>query len=1174
PKNPHEEFTEAAPESVRDAVAMVYRHRGRLQEVNERMVSGFAAKTVDSFYLPAAVAVIIACWAFGAFAMKAEPLVPWMMAGIPVAGVVGFTVFAALQIPLRRSTRLLHPLSERILRSAEAATKQAKNISTRVAKETSRDLVQRRKDHVAEARRWQTEQIAEVDAQIQAEHAQQHSLLTARLEEANQHFQSGFATLQATMRERADLTANQIQQKLSASDQSAGQLRMTAQQRRQEALHRLSRRLQAGLQRGLQRIANANELTQYRYPAWHEVVDAPLSDRAVVDWLPLGSVPLGGPFRAQLDAALVEQHEGQPPTEHELASVQVNGAMRHDFFRELAVPHAMPVAIHRRRHSAVMIEVPNAHLNAGVDVAHQLLWRLLSAARPGRTKVTLLDSIGRGQNFAGFMALADHDPSMIHHRVWTTGEQIATRLSELTHHVEDVLQASLRDAFERIEDYNAVAGALAEPYHAVAAVGFPEGLSRDAYSNLMSLIRSGRRCGVLVVMVVEKGKPWPSDLPEPSGDDVLHLSLDAIADDRGEKQLRWHCNTGLGAWGFQPGPAPTPEIRGALARRLGKASLEAGRVIVPLRDLLAEQQLDDESEPNTDHGIEVLIGSQGAGRQSRLKLGEGVRQHVVIAGKTGSGKSTLLHDIITAGASRYTPDQLQFYLLDFKKGVEFKVYADAALPHVRVVGIESEREFGRSVLQRLDAELTRRGELFRAASVQEVADFRQQRRDEPMPRLMLLIDEFQELFTRDDALAADCTALLDRLVRQGRSFGIHVILSSQSLAGANSLPRATLGQMAVRIALQCGESDAALILSDDNTAAKLLQRPGEAIYNDAGGLVEGNHPFQVAWMTAEDQEIMLTEIHQRDVDHLRSLAPMIVFEGNRPAKFHGVLAQQALDAASPADRIVGLLGESVQLGPPTVLSLAGSSGRNALVVAPPRARIGLLGSIISVAIRHQPALKLNLFDGSRADEGKPIREWLEACCIPHHAIKPRDVEAETRMLADEVKRRLDLLKSAEDPDAVDLGEPVLLVVDSLERLRDLRQDDSFSFSLDSAGGDSAPVAFQTVLREGPTVNVHVIVVVSNAETLGRFLPRQSQHDLEIRIVGQLSAADSSLMIDSPNAAELAPATMILYDEADGRTTKFRPCDTPEPDVIRDWLAQDAQPISASNALAANQPTSD
>ena len=60
--------------------------------------------------------------------------------------------------------------------------------------------------------------------------------------------------------------------------------------------------------------------------------------------------------------------------------------------------------------------------------------------------------------------------------------------------------------------------------------------------------------------------------------------------------------------------------------------------------------------------------------------------------------------------------------------------------------------------------------------------------------------------------------------------------------------------MAVRIALQCSEADAHLILSKDNTAARLLSRPGEAIYNDANGLVEGNNPFQVVWLSDEKRE--------------------------------------------------------------------------------------------------------------------------------------------------------------------------------------------------------------------------------------------------------------------------------------------------------------------------------
>ncbi len=134
-----------------------------------------------------------------------------------------------------------------------------------------------------------------------------------------------------------------------------------------------------------------------------------------------------------------------------------------------------------------------------------------------------------------------------------------------------------------------------------------------------------------------------------------------------------------------------------------------------------------------------------------------------------------------------------------------------------------------------------------------------------MPRILFIVDEFQEFFVEDDKIAQDVALLLDRLVRQGRAFGIHVHLGSQTLGGAYSLARSTLGQMAVRIALQCSESDAHLILSEDNGAARLLTRPGEAIYNDANGMVEGNNFFQVVWLTDARREEYLRTIRDLTV---------------------------------------------------------------------------------------------------------------------------------------------------------------------------------------------------------------------------------------------------------------------------------------------------------------------
>src|SRR5690606_21261867 len=145
------------------------------------------------------------------------------------------------------------------------------------------------------------------------------------------------------------------------------------------------------------------------------------------------------------------------------------------------------------------------------------------------------------------------------------------------------------------------------------------------------------------------------------------------------------------------------------------------------------------------------------------------------------------------------------------------------------------------------------------------------------------VDEFQEFFTEEDRHSQTASLLLDRLVRQGRAFGIHVLLGSQTLGGAYSLARTTIGQMAVRIPLQCSDADASLILSEDDAAARLLTRPGEAIYNDANGMVDGNAPFQVAWLSDDERETFLDRIRDLSRQNGVTTPPAVVFEGNVPA---------------------------------------------------------------------------------------------------------------------------------------------------------------------------------------------------------------------------------------------------------------------------------------------------
>src|SRR5690606_11114796 len=172
-----------------------------------------------------------------------------------------------------------------------------------------------------------------------------------------------------------------------------------------------------------------------------------------------------------------------------------------------------------------------------------------------------------------------------------------------------------------------------------------------------------------------------------------------------------------------PDEPPSPQHFSGIVRRMGDLSKDVRRVEVPFRRIAPKEEEFWTASSRT--GIDCPLGRAGATRLQHLRLGSGTSQHVLVAGKTGSGKSSLLHVWVTNLALRYRPDEIEFYLIDFKKGVEFKTYATHALPHARVIAIESEREFGLSVLQGLDAELKRRGDLFRAAGVDDLPRYRQ-----------------------------------------------------------------------------------------------------------------------------------------------------------------------------------------------------------------------------------------------------------------------------------------------------------------------------------------------------------------------------------------------------------------------------------------------------------------
>lgn len=767
---------------------------------------------------------------------------------------------------------------------------------------------------------------------------------------------------------------------------------------------------------------------------------------------------------------------------------------------------------------------------------NNVIMRLLATVPPGKLSFTIFDPVGLGENFSGLMHLADYEEGLINNRIWTQRDQMEEKLAELNEHLEKIIQMYLRNEYETITQYNEAAGNIAEKYHFLVVADFPGSFTDVATKRLMSIAAAGARCGVYTLIL------WDKRASDPDGfvaDDLRRASVCVRAEKSGELVIVDEIREGTTITLDAP---PSAETETDFTHKVGQASKDSNRVEVPF-SYISPKREEFWDNVTTDE-LRIPVGRTGATKLQYMEIGKGTRQHALFAGKTGSGKSTLFHVIVTNLAISCSPEQVEFYLIDFKKGVEFKCYAASKLPHAKVVAIESDREFGLSVLQRVDDELRRRGDLFRKVGVQDVAGYKKTDGAEPMPRTLLMIDEFQEFFVEDDTIAQNASVLMDRIVRQGRAFGIHVLLGSQTLGGSYTLARTTLGQMVIRVALQCNEADAYLIMDDSNPAPRLLSRPGEGIYNDAAGAIEGNSPFQVVWLPEDERDGYLETVRaMSDERFAGKYAGPIVFEGNSPSDVDenpllaALLGGGAETAKAPAAGRVWM-GAPNSIKGPTEAVFQRQSGNHLMMVGQrEEAALAILGvALVSLAAQY-PAGKAKFIVLDGTNPGSSEQDFLKAVveALPSDArlAKSADVPEIMADLDREMKERTENDTGAEAP-------AIFFVAHNLQKHKKLRAEDDFDFSFDEDAGGNPGAQFNEIIAEGSALGIHVIAVVDSYNNVMRCLSRKALSEFEMRVLFQMSANDSASLIDSPKASGLGMHRALFYNEHEGHLETFRP----------------------------------
>ncbi len=441
----------------------------------------------------------------------------------------------------------------------------------------------------------------------------------------------------------------------------------------------------------------------------------------------------------------------------------------------------------------------------------EMLMRLLSSMPLVQLEVILIDALSLGGIFNLARRLLNKDNDFIYQqRILTESKEIEEALKHLYEYLKVNLQEKLA-GFRDFAHYNENATDPL-PLKALFLSGV-DALSSDALYYLEKIMRFGSKNGVLSFVNLE------SEKNNQSAEDLKRYA-EFFKDRTSFECLKYLNVEVINNHGIQ-----SKHMQDFVAKI--KAYYEQKKQVKrELKDLQKEQKFWTESSQSK---VSVPVGWDINHNEVCFEIGE-AQNHTLICGRSGSGKSNFLHVLIQNLAFYYAPNEIQLFLLDYKEGVEFNAYTNPTiLEHARLVSVASSVGFGVSFLSWLDKETKKRGELFKQSGVKDLSDYR---KHGEMPRLIVVIDEFQVLFSDSSTKEKErVEAYLTNILKKGRSYGVHLILATQTMRGPG-INKSLMAQIANRIALSMDAEDSESVLSDD--VACELVRP-EGIFNNNGG---------------------------------------------------------------------------------------------------------------------------------------------------------------------------------------------------------------------------------------------------------------------------------------------------------------------------------------------------
>lgn len=552
-----------------------------------------------------------------------------------------------------------------------------------------------------------------------------------------------------------------------------------------------------------------------------------------------------------------------------------------------------------------------------------------------------------------------------------------------------------------------------------------------------------------------------------------------------------------------------------------------------------------------DKAMVIPVGSSENGELVDFTIDTVSHIHCFIIGQSGTGKSVFLHDVIIGAMAKYSPDELELYLMDFKiGGVEFNRYRNEK--HVKALLVDnSDIQITLEILRDISNKMRERGKQLRASGVSNIVEYNQVNPTKKMPRIVFIADECHVMFptmnSKDTKLYREISEILQKIAKEGRSQGVHLVLATQTIAQAE-ISSEILNNISDFYLLKCSPSDSErLVRGSVDTTSGL--KTGQVLHHD----IDHDVVFKSTYLPTSQTLEIIKKINDKT-------------KASKNEQFYFV-GSQIFEIDDEVKNLLTEKGDAIAFGrsidtkmEPVVIPLRNEYADNVMLFGindEEQVSRTTMASIKSLRISNKniKIKVINCLSAEQRNTIKMLNDWENKGEI--ELLNPQNCGGELVNIANSIMERT--------------AEPTVLYILGQERFRELRMDMEIAFTkptvaaddfgFDSSmftAGDSGSMNFNSyqkaieyILKNGAEVGVHVILQIDKPKQL-LFSDYMSAKDFFnmfhhlIMLKSDENAVNSLGMSDDLKlenlSSDIERLRAIYYNETNNSYTLFTPFD--------------------------------